>query len=210
MTTENIEDEDLVWGLCEGKVEMELSLREKGDIRIRVREAREDGIAWTDLVDYGFWDSRTKRGEIKNEIVSNTRYSETVISSDLRDVWREIRSSEEIQEKLLSATVKDLIENTVKVEVHQGDETEVHVYIEGTMGSTPIDEAQTQDSSIVKELVISSSEWVRETGDTRNPPLVERYSNAFHEVPYITWNHWSEVIRPAWAEMQVIVEDDVA
>lgn len=206
MTSDEVEDAGASWTLEDVGVEMEAIPREAGDLRVRFRDDDETVLAL--IYERGFWQSRTKKGEIGNKLAKATEYSDSKIKDELEDVWTDLtENSEDYQASLVAPSVDELIRNTERVENYAGEEREIHVHIKGTPKGKLEDGREADGGAETRKLVFQNSEWVRDSGDTTVPPVVEKYSNVFFEVLDITWQEWSEDIRDAWQDMQVRVDD---
>lgn len=199
---DEVADAGVSWTLIGGSVTMEILPREQRDLRVRFVD-KSDDVLWSAIYDRGFWESRTKKGEIKNKLADNTPYADDEIKKSLEKVWTDLtENAEDYQEDLVSPSVEQLIENTERVETFDGDEREIHVWVKGQPYGTPADGAEADGGTEVRKLIFSNSEWIRKDGDTQVPPVVEKYSNAFFEVLDISWQEWRDDIRARWQEMQ--------
>jgi hypothetical protein len=205
---EEIEDAGVTWSLLKDRVRIDIIPREDGDLRVRFRDET-DEVLWSSIFERGFWESRTKKGEIKNKFANNTSFAKSEVKQELEEVWTDlIQNAEDYETDLLSPTVEQLIENTQAVEVHGGEDSEIHVFVEEEPCGTCSNTVQTNEGASVRKLAFSHQEWAMSTGNTQNPPVVEKYTNAFYEVLDISWREWREDIRPRWKEMQEIVTDE--
>ena len=201
------DDVDVSWDLDGVNVSMDLIPRDEGDLRVRFRDENDD-VIWSSIYERGFWTSRTEKGEIGNKLAANTDYADKTIKDALEDVWTDLtENTEEYEESLLSPSVDQLIENTVRVENFGGEEREIHVYVKGQPKGKLTNGREADGGAEVRKLVFQNSEWVRSSGDTQSPPVVEKYSNAFFEVLDITWSEWTDDIRAVWEDMQERVDD---
>ena len=208
MGSDEVEDAGVSWDLLDDRVTMDVVPREEGDLHVRFRDT--DGeVLWSSVFERGFWESRTKKGEIGNKLAQNTSFAKNTVKEDLEHVWTDLtENAQEYESSLVSPSVDQLVRNTQAVEVHGGEDSEIHVYIKAKPYGTYVDRPQTDGGASIRKMVFSNSEWVKSDGDTQTPPVVEKYSNAFYEVLEISWQEWREDIRPAWQEMQEIVSDD--
>jgi hypothetical protein len=208
MAGDEMEDAGVSWTLLDDRVTMDVIPREEGDLRVRFRDD-DDEVLWSSYFERGFWESRTKKGEVGNKLADNTSFAKTTVKEELEAVWTDLtENADEYESNLVSPSVEDLIQNTQAVEVHGGEETERHVYVKAKPFGEYVDGAKTDGGASVRKLVFSNEEWVKSDGDTQTPSVVSKYSNAFYETLEITWQEWREDIRPRWKEMQQIVSDD--
>lgn len=208
MASDEIEDAGVSWTLLDGRVTMDVIPREEGDLRVRFRDDG-DGVLWSSFFDRGFWESRTKKGEIGNKLADNTSFAKNTVKEELEAVWTDLtENANEYESSLTSPSVEELVQNTQAVEVHGGEETERHVYVKAQPLGEYVGPEQPDGGASVRKLVFSNEEWVKSDGDTQTPPVVAKYSNAFYETLEITWQEWREDIRPRWTENQEIISDD--
>lgn len=208
MADDELEDAGVSWEILDDRVTMEVVPREEGDLRLRFRDD-EGEVLWSSFFERGFWESRTKKGEIGNKLADNTSFAKDKVKEELEEVWTDItENADEYEGDLVSPSVEQLIENTQAVEVHGGEETERHVYVKARPFGEYVGPEQTDGGASVRKLVFDNEDWVKADGDTQTPPVVAKYSNAFYETLEITWQEWREDIRPRWKEMQEIVSDD--
>jgi hypothetical protein len=208
VTSNEIEDAGVSWNILDSRVSMDVIPREDGDLRVRFRDD-EDEVLWSSFFERGFWESRTKKGEIGNKLADNTSFAKSTVKEELEAVWTDLtENADEYESNLISPSVDQLIENTQAVEVHGGEETERHVYVKAQPFGEYVGPKQPDGGESVRKLVFNNEEWVKSDGDTQTPPIVAKYSNAFYETLEITWQEWREDIRPRWKEMQEIVSDD--
>ncbi len=208
MTTDEMEDAGISWDILDGRVIMDVIPREEGDLRVRFRDS-EGEVLWSSVYERGFWESRTKKGEIGNKLADNTSFAKATVKEELEIVWTDLTEhADEYENDLVSPTVDQLVENTQAVEVYGGESREIHVYVKAQPYGTYADGRVTDGGASVRKLVFENSEWVKSDGDTQTPPIVEKYSNAFYEVLDISWQEWREDIRPVWEDQQEIMTDD--
>ncbi|WP_256394211.1 hypothetical protein [Natronoarchaeum rubrum] len=208
MADDEIKDAGMGWSILENRVTMDVIPREEGDLRVRFRDD-DDEVLWSSVFDRGFWESRTKKGEIGNKLADNTSFAKSTVKEELETVWTDLtENANEYEGDLIPPAVEQLIQNTQTVEVYGGEETERHVYVEAQPFGDYVGPDQTDGGASVRKLVFSNEEWVKSNGDTQTPPVVEKYSNAFYETLEITWEEWRADIRPHWKDMQEIVSDD--
>ena len=208
MPEDEMEDAGVSWNILEGRVTMDVIPREDGDLRVRFRD-KDDEVLWSSFYERGFWESRTKKGEIGNKLGENTSFAKSTVKEALEAVWTDLtEDAAEYENTLISPSVKDLMQNTQAVEVHGGEETERHVYVKAQPYGDYTGPTQPDGGASIRKLVFSNEEWVKSDGDTQTPPVVSKYSNAFYETLGITWQEWREDIRPKWKEMQEIISDD--
>lgn len=208
MADGDVEDAGVTWTILDGRVTMDVIPREDGDLRVRFRDDESD-VLWASVYDRGFWESRTKKGEIGNKLAENTSFAKDTVKEDLERVWTDLTEhADEYARDLISPSVEDLIANTTRVEVHGGEETEFHVYVKARPFGEYIDSAETDGGASIRKLVFDNEEWVKSDGDTQTPPVVAKYSNAFYETLDISWTEWRDDIRPAWQREQQIISDD--
>lgn len=208
MAGDEIEDAGASWDILDARVTMDVIPREEGDLRVRFRDD-DDDVLWSSYFERKFWTSRTTKGEIGNQLASNTSFAKKTVKEELEDVWTDLtENAEEYESSLTSPSVEELIRNTQSVEVHGGEETERHVYVEAQPFGEYIGPEMPDGGASVRKLVFSNEEWVKSDGDTQTPPIVAKYSNAFYETLEISWQEWRDDIRPRWKEMQEIVSDD--
>lgn len=202
------EDAGVSWSILDDRVTMDVIPREEGDLRVRFRDD-DDEVLWSSFFDRGFWESRTKKGEIGNKLAENTSFAKSTVKEELEAVWTDLtENAAEYESDLVSPSVEQLVQNTEAVEVHGGEQTERHVYVKAHPFGDYVDGAQTDGGASVRKLVFTNEEWVKSDGDTQTPPVVAKYSNAFYETLDISWTEWRDDIRPQWKEMQQIVSDD--
>ncbi len=208
MTSNEIEDAGVCWDILDSRVAMDVIPREDGDFRVRFRDD-EDEVLWSSFFERGFWESRTKKGEIGNKLADNTSFAKSTVKEELETVWTDLtENADEYESNLISPSINQLIENTQTVEVHGGEKTERHVYVKAQPFGEYVGTYQPDGGESVRKLVFDNEEWVKSDGDTQTPPIVAKYSNAFYETLEITWQEWREDIRPRWKEIQEIVSDD--
>lgn len=208
MASGEMEDAGVSWTLLDDRVTMDLIPREDGDLRVRFQDS-DGGVLWSSFFDRGFWESRTKKGEIGNKLADNTSFAKSTVKEELESVWTDLsENAKEYENSLVSPSVEDLIKNTQAVEVHGGEETERHVYVKAKPFGEYVDGPETDGGASVRKLVFSNEEWVKSDGDTQTPPVVSKYSNAFYETLEISWQEWRNDIRPHWRDKQQIVSDD--
>ncbi|MFA9518549.1 hypothetical protein ACERIT_15265 (plasmid) [Halopenitus sp. H-Gu1] len=208
MADDEMEDAGVSWTLLDDRVTMDIIPREDSDLRVRFQDD-EGEVLWSSFFERGFWESRTKKGEIGNKLADNTSFAKSTVKEELESVWTDLsENAKEYESNLVSPSVEELIENTQAVEVHGGEETERHVYVKAKPFGEYVDDAKTDGGASVRKLVFSNEEWVKSDGDTQTPPVVSKYSNAFYETLEITWQEWREDIRPRWKDKQQIVSDD--
>jgi len=206
--SEDIESAGVTWSILDDHVEMQVIPRDEGDLRVRFVDD-DDDVLWSTVFESGFWKSRTKRGEIGNKLAQNTSFAKSDVKTDLENVWTDLAENEEEYEaRLVSPSVEQLIDNTVRVETYGGEEREIQVWVRGKPKGHISNTAETDGGADVRRLQFTNSEWIKRDGDTQVPPVVREYSNAFYEMLDITWQEWREDIRPHWEAMQEIVSDD--
>jgi len=208
MPGDELEDAGVSWGILDDRVAMEVIPREEGDLRVRFCD--DDGeVLWSSFFERGFWESRTKKGEIGNKLAENTSFAKSTVKEELEAVWTDLtENAGEYESDLVSPSVEQLIRNTQAVEVHGGEETERHVYVKAQPFGEYAGPEQPDGGASVRKLVFSNEEWVKSDGDTQTPPIVAKYSNAFYETLEISWSEWREDIRPHWKNLQEIISDD--
>jgi len=208
MAGDEMEGAGVSWDILDDRVVMEVIPREEADLRVRFRDD-EDEVLWSSFFERGFWESRTKKGEIGNKLAENTSFAKSTVKEELEAVWTDLtENADEYESNLVSPSVEELIKNTQAVEVHGGEETERHVYVKARPFGEYVDGTQTDGGASVRKIVFDNEEWVKSDGDTQTPPVVAKYSNAFYETLDISWDEWRDDIRPHWKEMQEIVSDD--
>jgi hypothetical protein len=208
MSGGEMEDAGVSWRILDDRVVMEVVPREDGDLRVRFHDD-DDEVLWSSFFERGFWESRTKKGEIGNKLADNTSFATSTVKEELEAVWTDLtENAEEYESDLVSPSVEELIENTQAVEVHGGETTERHVYVKAQPFGDYVGPEETDGGASVRKLVFNNEEWVKSDGDTQTPPVVAKYSNAFYETLDISWSEWRDDIRPRWKEMQEILSDN--
>lgn len=205
-----MQDAGVSWTLLEDRVTMDLIPREEGELRVRFRDADEN-VLWSSFYERGFWESRTKKGEIGNKVAENTSFAKNTVKEELETVWTDLsEQSDEYEKDLVSPSVEQLVDNTQSVEVYGGSEdveTEIHVYVEAMPNGTYADGIQSDGGTSIRRLVFKNAEWVKSNGDTQQPPVVEKYSNSFYKVLNISWSEWRDDIRPVWEDQMEVMSD---
>jgi hypothetical protein len=202
------EEQGPSWDILDESVTLTLVPSDGGDVLVRFTDAEDERI-WTKSFERGFWDSRTTKGEIGNNLAREVPHTKNEVKSALEEVWTDLtESTDEYERDLRNPSVEELIENTQRVEVHGGPETEYDVFVTAQPFGAYQDPTQADAGTETRKLTFSNAEWVRSDGDTQTPPVVEKYSNKFYRTLDITWQQWREDIRPAWEEMQEIITDD--
>lgn len=210
MSDGEIEDHSVRFEILDGRITMGIVPRERGDVKVRFTD--EDGEAiWSQIYERGFWESRTKTGEIGNKLSEQSQFAEDEVKAELEQVWTQLtEETDDYEDQLLSPSVEQLIRNTESVEVYGGgpdDETEFHVYVKGRPLGGYADGAEADGGAETRKMVFTTSEWAKPNGEGA-PPVVEKYTNAFYEVLDITWDQWREEIKDAWAQMQSTVSEE--
>lgn len=209
MTDESVSSAGVDWNILDGELNFSIAPREDGDVKVTVVKNSSEETIWSTTAEKGFWTSRTRKGEIANTIAKNTSYANSDIKTALESVWTDLTDNEsEYKNELVSPSVEQLIENTTSVEVYGGEDTQFHVFIEATPRGRSEDGATSDGGVEERRLVFDNSEWAKSSGDTSEPPIVEKYSNAFYEVLDISWEEWAHEIRNRWTGQMVRAADD--
>jgi hypothetical protein len=192
-------EQGVSWDILDESVTLTLTPQEDGGIFVEFTDEDDERI-WAEPHERKFWNSRTTKGEIGNSLARELPQTEAEVKAELRTIWSQLsEQSDEYEEALLTPSVEELIENTERVEVHGGPETEIDVFVRAKPHGGGPD---------TRKLTFSNSEWMRADGDRQTPPVAIKYNNVFYRPLDINWEQWREDIRPAWVEMQEIITDD--
>lgn len=208
MNSPDKDQEGVSWELLNESVTLTLVPRDDGKLLVRFTD-EDGGRIWTEPFERRFWDSRTTKGEIGNNLAQEVPHTKNEVKTALKEVWTELAErTDEYEQELLNPSVEQLIENTERVEVHGGTETEIDVFVTAQPFGKHREPTQADSGPDTRKLTFTSAEWVRSDGDTQSPPIVKKYKNMFYRTLDINWAQWREDIRPAWEEMQEIITDD--
>src|SRR5699024_5165611 len=139
----------------------------------------------------------TTKGEISNNLAEQLPHTDAEVKAALQQVWAELsENSAEYEQALLNPSVEELIDQTERVEVHGGAETEIHVFVTAKPHGSEPD---------TRKLTFTNAEWMRADGDRKTPPVAIKYNNVFYRPLDINWQQWRDDIRPAWVEMQEVI-----
>jgi hypothetical protein len=202
------EKQGVSWEILDGTATLKLFPQDDGGLFLEFTD--EDGERiWGESRERQFWDSRTVKGEICNDLAGNLPQPKAEVKVALKEVWAELSEhADEYEQALLTPSVEQLIEQTERVEVHGGPETEFDIFVTAQPYGKRRGTAQIDGGPDTRKLTFTSAEWVRSDGDTQTPPIVKKYNNMFYRTLDINWEQWREDIRPAWEEMQEIITDD--
>jgi hypothetical protein len=192
-------EQGVSWDILDESATLSLTPQEDGGLFLEVDDEDGDRI-WAEQRERNFWDSRTTKGEIANNLAEQLPQTKAEVKAELQQVWVDLsENSSEYEQALLNPSVEQLIQQTERVEVHGGTETEIDVYVTAKPHGGEPD---------TRKLTFSNSEWMRADGDRKTPPVAIKYNNVFYRPLDINWEQWREDIRPAWVEMQEVITDD--
>lgn len=192
-------EQGVSWDILDESATLTLTPQEGGGLFLEVDD--EDGSrVWAEQRERNFWNSRTAKGEIANNLAEQLPQTKAEVKNALRQVWVELsENNAEYEEALLNPSVGQLISQTERVEVHGGPETEIDVFVRAKPHGGEPD---------TRKLTFTNAEWMRQDGDRKTPPVAIKYNNVFYRPLDINWEQWREDIRPAWVEMQEVITDD--
>jgi hypothetical protein len=184
-----------------GSGALSITPREEGDLYVKIVDS--DGeLLWSGTHEWGFWNSRVEKGQIKNEAARRHVQTKAEVEAELAGIWTELAErADEDEQFLISPAVSELLENTERVERCTEPEERYEIVVTAKRTGTSSNPNINMDEPVTRTLTFTEAEWNKSKGGRSGPPLIEKYLNNFYGLVSINWKQWREDVRPAWEEM---------